>query len=200
MNYIIESEETADFNDEEKSLSKLIETVKRNRAEKIFCLVDESKSALKQFLFHTALDENLKPVIRNIAGSLQNLFELNYDLRNEDICLIKTDSVFSDEEFHDFINYSVLQNEADGIIGITKNINNERPLCVALDENDFILKFSELKEGYNWAVNGVYFFSHKVIEIGSFAVNNRITDIKDFLRLLISKGYLIKGFLFNSQI
>ena len=69
-----------------------------------------------------------------------------------------------------------------------------------MDEQDIIIKFSDSKEGYNWATGGIYFFSPRIFDEVETALEKGILRLRNFLRFLISKGYVLKGFSFSKII
>lgn len=182
---------------EEVLIERLIRIARQNNAEKVVCIINENEPELKQFLLNTNLGVNLKLIVKNTASSVQSLFALAPYLVGQPFCLTTSDSVFDENEFREFINYAKLQNDVDGVLAITRFIDDEKPLCVALDEEDFILKFSDSKEGYSWAAGGVYFFSDKIFDEMHYAIDSGISKLRNFLRLLINRGYLMKGFAFS---
>ena len=65
---------------------------------------------------------------------------------------------------------------------------------------DTILKFSDSKEGYNWATGGIYYFSPIIFKEMSYALENGIFRLRNFLRLLVARGHILKGFSFSKII
>ena len=181
-------------------IERLIRIAARNKGDQVFCIINENEPELKKYLLNGNFGIPVKLIIKNTVSSMHSLFALAPYLMGEAFCLTTTDAVFDEHEFEEFINYSILQNEVEGIIAITRFIDDERPLCVALDKEDFILKFSDSKDGYSWATGGVYFFSNKIFDEMQYALDNGIIRLRNFLRLLINRGYLMKGFSFSKII
>lgn len=59
-----------------------------------------------------------------------------------------------------------------------------------------ILKFSNTKEGYSWVTCGVYYFQPGIFSEKQYALETGISRLRNFLRLLITRGYTLKGFPF----
>jgi NDP-sugar pyrophosphorylase family protein len=131
---------------------------------------------------------------------MHSLFALVPYLMNEPFCLAAADAVFLESEFSEFINYSLLHEDIDGTLAVTRFIDDEKPLCVAMNEEDTILKFSDSKEGYNWATGGIYYFSPIIFEEMSYAIEKGILRLRNFLKLLVARGYILKGFSFSKII
>ena len=88
----------------------------------------------------------------------------------------------------------------DGTLAVTKFIDDEKPLCIDLDEENTILKFSDSKEGYSWATGGIYYFSPKIFDKMCFALKTKVSRLRNFLRLLIKNDYKLKAFPFSKII
>jgi len=61
---------------------------------------------------------------------------------NHPFCLVTLNSLFSADDFAMFIKYSLSQENIEGVISITHLKDEEVSLCVALNEEDRIIKFN----------------------------------------------------------
>jgi len=184
----------------ENIIERIIRIARQNGVKKVFCVVNEYESELKKYLSTHSFGIPINLIIRTTQSSMHSLFALAKFLLDSPFCLTTIDSIFDEKEFSDFIDYSILQADADGTLAITRYIDDEKPLCVALDEEDTIVKFSDSKEGYGWATGGIFYFSPKILDEIQFALETNISKFRNFLRLLISRGYLLKGFSFSKII
>ncbi len=163
---------------------------------KVHCIINSNEPELKNFLLTKTFHIPINLLIDDTQGSTQSLSSSTHFLSNEPLCLITSDAAFSIVEFLRFINYSKMQEDVDGILAITKYINDEKPLCVAMDEEDTIFKFSDIKDGYGWAAGGVYYFSPEILKDMNNMLISGLFEIKNFLRYLLTQGYILKGFSF----
>ena len=69
-----------------------------------------------------------------------------------------------------------------------------------MNEEDIILKFSDSKEGYSWATGGIYYFSTKIFNDMKNSFQFSESGLREFLRFLIDRGYILKGFSFSKII
>lgn len=181
-------------------IERIIRIARLNKAKNVFCIINEQEEELKEFLTKTDFGIPVKLIVKTTVSSMHSLFALAPYLYKESFCLATTDSVFDENEFAEFLNYSKMQKFTDGTLAVTRYIDDEKPLCVAMDEDDTILKFSDTKEGYNWATGGIYFFSPKIFDEMHFALSTGIEKLRNYLRLLIGHGYTLKGFSFSKII
>ena len=184
----------------ESLIERVIRIAKQNGVNKVFCIINEQEPELKKFLTHHNFGIPLQLVVKSTPSSMHSLFALAPFLKKEPFCLATVDSVFTEDEYSEFLSYSKFQDDVDGVLAVTRYIDDEKPLCVAMDEQDTIIKFSDSKEGYNWATGGLYFFSPRIFDEIEIALEKGVLRLRNFLRLLINKGYVLKGFSFSKII
>lgn len=177
-------------------IERIIRIAKKNGIEKVYCIINSHEPELKYYLLQTNFGIPLKLVIKDTVSSMHSLFALAPYLTDEPFCLATSDSVFLEKDFSEFINYSMLQTETDGILAITKFIDDEKPLCILMNKNNTILEFSDSKKGYMWATGGIYYFKPKIFDEIESALGEEIFRLRNFFRHLLNKGYLLRGFSF----
>ncbi|MCX6151112.1 MAG: sugar phosphate nucleotidyltransferase [Ignavibacteriales bacterium] len=167
---------------------------------KVCCIMNSNETELKNFLLSNKFGASISLLIQDTQSSMQSLFSLAHFLSKEPLCLITANAVFSKVEFSSFIDYSKTHQDANGVIAVTRFIDDKTPIYVAMDEEDTILKFSDSKDGYGWVSGRIYYFSTGIFEEIDFALKNKVSGLRDFLRHLVSRGYILKGFSFNKII
>jgi NDP-sugar pyrophosphorylase family protein len=177
-------------------IERIIRIAKKNGTKNVFCIINSHEPELKEYLLKTNFGIPLKLVIKDTVSSMHSLFALAPYLTNEPFCLATTDAVFLEKDFSEFIDYSILQKQTDGILAITKYIDDEKPLCVLINESNTILEFSDSRDGYNWATGGIYYFSPKIFNEIESALETGILRLRNFFRHLLNKGYSLRGFSF----
>ncbi len=165
--------------------------------QQVYCIINSHEPELKHYLSTTDFGIPVNLIIKDTESSMHSLFELSPYLKEEPFILATTDSVFLENEFSDFLNYCQSNNNADGVLAVTQFIDDEKPLCVKLDDESKITEFSDSKNGFNWATGGIYYFTPKIFEQIQNALNLRTVRLRNFLRLLINSGYILKAFPFS---
>ncbi|MBS4036195.1 MAG: NDP-sugar synthase [Ignavibacterium sp.] len=177
-------------------IERIIRISKKYGIEKVYCIINSHEPELKDYLLKNNFGIPLKLVIKDTVSSMHSLFELAPYLTHESFCLATTDSVFLEKDFSEFIKYSILQTEADGILAITKFIDDEKPLCVLMNKSNTILEFSDSPKGYMWATGGIYYFTPKIFTEIESALEVDVFRLRNFFRHLLKKGFLLRGFSF----
>lgn len=181
-------------------IERIIRVAREKGINRVFCIINEQEPELKEYLTSTEFGIPVNVTVKNTESSMHSLFALAPYLKNERFCLATTDTVFDEKEFADFLEYANQQDEAAGVLAVTRYIDDEKPLCIAMDESDRITKFSDKKEGYSWATGGLYIFSEIIFEEMDAALRKKISRLRNFLKMIVAQGYLIKGFAFSKMI
>ena len=206
---IIESENNFRIKTEELKSSKgmmkikgeyLIERIIRighnNGITRVFCITNSHQPELKKYLSAINFGIPAKLIVADIVSAEHALFALASVHNKEPFFLVNMNSVYPEGEFSEFVTYSLLHEDADGTLAVTKHFNDKKPLCVAMNDEDTILKFNDSKEGYNWVNGGIYYFSPQILKETRYALEAGISGIEEFLQFLIARKYILKGFSF----
>ena len=182
----------------------LVERITRigriNGISKVVWVINSHEPELKKYLSRNNFGIPLNLIELDMKDPMHNLETLATILTKGPFLLTNSNFVFIESEFSEFVTYSLLQEDADGILAITRYNDNEKPLCVAMNDEDIILKFSDSKDGYSWANGGIYYFSPEIFKETKYALQTGISKLEKFLQLLIIRGYTLKGFSFSKII
>lgn len=181
-------------------IERIIRIGRNNGIEKVFCLLNSNELELKHHLLTNNFRVPVKVIVQDTESSLHSLFVMAPFLMKEPFFLVTKDLIFSENEFSEFITYSLLQEDTDGVLAVTRYLNEKESLYVAMNDEDIILKFSDSKDGYSWANGSIYYFLPAVFNEMEYAIQGGISNLKKALQLLISKKYILKGFSFSKII
>jgi len=181
-------------------IERIIRIGRENGLEKVFCIINTHEPELKEYLLTNNFGISINLIVKDTESSMHSLFELSSYLTAEPFVLATTDSVFLENEFSDFLKYCLANNKTDGVLAVTQFIDDEKPLCVDLDNENNIRMFSDTKDGFSWATGGIYYFSPRIFDKMSFALKTGIARLRNFLRLLVDRGYKLKAFPFSKII
>jgi NDP-sugar pyrophosphorylase family protein len=185
---------------DEYLIERIIRIGRLNGIKRVFCLINQHEPELKSYLSTNDLGVPIKFIVPNLGSSMHILVALAPIHQKEPFFLVNTNSVFLEREFSEFVTYSLLQEGIDGVIAVTRNLNDEKPLGVAMNDEDIILKFNNSKDGYSWFNGGIYYFSSQILNEINYAFLSHITGIEKFLHFVIESGYILKGFSFSKII
>jgi NDP-sugar pyrophosphorylase family protein len=166
----------------------------------ICCIVNEQSLELRDFLWSKNFGAQLKLLVRSTPSSMHSLFALAPMLGGSPFCLTTADTVFREEEFRIFLSDARERKNLDGVIAVTEFIDDEKPLCVAMDDKRLIREFSDTKNHYRWATGGIYYFTPRIFDLIETAHQRKIERLRNFLRLLLESHYELEGYPFSKII
>jgi NDP-sugar pyrophosphorylase family protein len=181
-------------------IDRIIRISKNNNLSRIVCIINENEPALKEYLLNADFGIEFKLIVKTTASSMHSLFTLAPYISKDPFCLTTTDSVFNGKEFSGFISYSSLQKDVHCVLAVTDFIDDEKPLCTALDNNFNITGFSDLRENYSWATGGIYYMQPDIFNEMDTALGRNISRLRNYFRLLLEKGYKLKAYPFSKII
>ena len=76
----------------------------------------------------------LRHIVRTTPSSMHSFYEMSQFLKDSPFVLTTVDTIFRDEEFTDYIaafKASLADGSADGMMGVTDYVDDEKPLYVA---------------------------------------------------------------------
>jgi NDP-sugar pyrophosphorylase family protein len=178
-------------------IERIIRIGQANGITRVFCIINSHEPELEHYLSTNNFGIAIQFIVPELRSPMHILFALTSTHNKEPFILVNSNSVFLESEFSEFVTYSLLQADAAGTIAVTRNLNDEKPVGVAMNDADIILKFNNSKEGYSWFNGGIYYFSPQILIETNYAFQSGITGIEKFLQFLIEKEYVLKGFSFS---
>ena len=181
-------------------IERLFSIAIKNGAESISCITNEEFHEVHKYLSDRKFEIPFNLIIKSTPSSLHSFYALKPFLENKPFCLTTVDTVFKEEEFSNFIREAELHSEYDGLLAITDFIDDEKPLCVELNEKYKIIKFKDSAENLKYATGGLYYFSSNILDEMDEAINNGMMRLRNFLKLLVEKNYYLNAYKFSKII
>ncbi len=180
-------------------IERLISIAIKNGAESISCITNEEFTDVQEYLNKRSYDIPFNLIIKSTPSSLHSFYALKPFLENKSFCLTTVDTVFDEAEFKNFLT-TAESNNYDGLLAVTDFIDDEKPLCVKINEEMRILKFEDTSNNFKLATGGIYYFSINIFDVMENAVNNGTKRLRNFLKLLVAEGYNIHAYKFSKII
>ncbi len=184
----------------ETLLARLIRLFAQNGASSVAVLVRSEADAVAAEAERTATKAGLVPTIvrADTPSSMHSLAALVPALTDEAFCLTTVDTVFSEQAFTGFVNRfrSVVENHtADGLMGVTSLIDDEKPLYVATTSEQHISAFLDYPNKHTYQVSaGVYGLTYKTRQILNTCVASGEMRLRNFQRALLKSGMLLRAY------
>ncbi len=142
----------------------------------------------------------LRYLVRTTPSSMHSLAALSPWLEGEPFILTTVDTIFSEEEFSDYVKafQRLLTNcGADGLMGVTDYIDDEKPLYVETDNNDTITAFLDACDHPRYISAGIYGLTPRALITLQRCMERGESRMRNFQRALIADGLRLKAFPFT---
>lgn len=140
----------------------------------------------------------LRSIVRTTPSSMHSMYELMPMLEGDEPFVLTTvDTVFRESEFQDYVaafEKMVAAGEADGLMGVTTYIDDEKPLYVATDDDLNIRAFLDADENPRYVSGGIYGLTPCALATLRRCVDRGESRMRNFQRALIADGLKIKAF------
>ena len=203
-------------------IERIIRVAKDTGFESVNCVINDHSASLKDFLKSNDFGIPLNLKVLSTPSSMHSLFELSEYLNDEYFCLSTSDSIFKKIEFSGFIDYArkkiqkLKSPKVEGILAVTKFIDDEKPLYVKKNRKNIIEGFGDnpltppgaksatglvtFPTTSEWVTGGIYFFSPRIFELVKTALDLNIKRLRNFLKLMLVEKYILEGYPFSKII
>lgn len=192
--------------DGERLIDRLIRIFMANNAEEVDVICNDRTNLVSQHLLY--IEENglhgvpvpLQMQVKNTPSALHSFHELVFYLGNDPFVMTTVDTIFRESEFAHFVEAfgDAISDGYDGLVGVTADLDEERPLYVETDSDSLITAYSdEIVNGKEYIAAGVYAFTPKVFNTLADCLQHDLTHRRQFLRATINDGLRIKAWPFS---
>lgn len=185
----------------ETMIERLFHVLEEYNPAAVYCIINEESLDLKSSLEQYDFKFPFNLTVKSTESSFHSFYELSKYVKSEHFLLATTDSIFDKNEFKDFVKtYFEQNNNIDALMSVTGYVDDEKPLCVELNKENKIMSFSDRSEGCKLATGGIYFFNKSILDEMEYAVQQNTNRLRNFLKLLLNKGYSLSAYKFNKII
>ncbi len=177
-------------------IERLLQLFVRHGIREVACIVNEYSPEVKQFVESRRFGIPVHFVVKTTPSSMHSLFALSPFLNDGRFLLTTVDSIFSENEFDQFLKAGQERTSADGVLAVTKFVDDENPLYVELDGSNRIVSFRKSQSG-PWVTGGLYIFSPRIFRESETVLRQGVERLRNFLGHLLKHGYILEGFPFS---
>lgn len=140
----------------------------------------------------------LRFVQKTTPSSMHSFYELAPLLDGgEPFVLTTVDTIFREDEFARYVaafRQAVEHGEADGMMGVTDYIDDEKPLYVATDNEMRITAFLDSDPNPHFISGGIYGLTPKALPVLRQCVERGESRMRNFQRALVAEGLRLKAY------
>lgn len=183
-------------------IERPVDILSRTGAESIRVIVNDRMTGVADCLSSLAATYPVSYVVRTTGGSMESFHELAKGLdRTQPFCLMTVDTVFRPEEFAQFISDFEADPEADGYMGVTTYVADEKPLFVAATPEGDITGFLDHPvPDVRYISGGIYALRPGALDILDDCAASGVSRMRDFQRALVAAGMRLKAWEFTKII
>lgn len=179
-------------------IRRLIDIFLANNAKSISIIVNEQMTLVQEYVKQLQLDVPVNVVVKSTPSSMHSFYELRNYLRDSKFCLTTVDTIFREDDFNQYIQAFIADQEADGMMAVTDYIDDEKPLYVDVDKSDMtILNFLDLSEDCQYISGGIYGLTPKAIDTLERCIESGQARMRNFQRQLVADGLKLKAHPFS---
>ncbi len=142
----------------------------------------------------------LKFIVKSTPSSMHSMWELSRWLGDEPFVLTTVDTIFRESEFETYIktfHSLIARGEADGLMGVTDYIDDEKPLYVSTDEALRITGFLDSCDAPKYISGGIYGLMPASIDTLRRCIERGESRMRNFQRALVRDGLRLQAFPFS---
>ncbi|MDR0995473.1 MAG: NTP transferase domain-containing protein [Tannerella sp.] len=181
-------------------IERLIHLFIDNGASSLSVIVNEQMINVREFVESLSLPVPLHLVVKSTPSSMHSFHCLSPYLRGGRFCLTTVDTIFKPEEFSRYI-AAFREEQADGLMGVTDYVDDEKPLYVNTEAGGRIYSFTDRAEACSRYVSGgIYCLDGKALDVLDAAIREGQSRMRNFQRRLITEGLHLKAWPFSKII
>lgn len=190
----------------EPLIDRLMRVFADNGAEEIVVICNDLTDRVSRHLRQVQLrglqgrHVPLRYVVKSTPSSMHSFFEISDMLSESPFCLTTVDTIFNEGEFSDYIkafSNAMASGEADGLMGVTDYIDDEKPLYVETDGEMNITAFLDSSTQCRYISGGIYGLSPAAIATLRRCIGRGESRMRNFQRALIADGRRLKAWPFT---
>ena len=171
-------------------------------AESLSIIVNQQMTQVREYIESLTLPVPLHLVVKSTPSSMHSFYEVsrNFPARGKFV-LTTVDTIFREQDFRRYVEAFEENDDADGFMGVTDFIDDEKPLYIDTDENMDILAYRDLPwEGVKYISGGIYGLTPPALEVLDRCMAEGVSRMRNYQRALVAAGLKLKAFQFGKVV
>jgi NDP-sugar pyrophosphorylase family protein len=174
-------------------IARIIDAGAKLKVDSIACIVNDLNPTVAGFLRSEHWPVPVEIVVKTTPSSMESLFCLAPLLSDEPFVLFTVDVVFGQRTVEDFLQNARTLIDANGVLALTRFVDDEKPLWTAVDSLNRIISLGDAARGSQFVTAGFYYFAPGIFAEIAPARRKKLTALRQFLAHLINEDYLMYG-------
>lgn len=186
----------------ERLVDRLLRLFEAQGASEVVVICNEQMKEVKDHLLAVQQTYRLplRLVVKSTPSSMHSMWELSQWLDGGPFVLTTVDTIFREEEFNTFVQTFtrlLKTDEADGLMGVTDYIDDEKPLYVSTDCDLWITAFLDQCDHPRYVSGGIYALTPRSLTTLHECVAHGEERMRNFQRALLRDGFKLKAWPFS---
>lgn len=184
-------------------IGRLINIFIENGAKMICIIVNEQMTEVREFVEKLAAESTveIKLVVKSTPSSMHSFYEISKELKGHGRFIVTTvDTIFHPSDFNRYVKaYEVAPEKVEGMMALTRYIDDEKPLYVDTDKDMDITAFLDSpnqswENSLKFVSGGIYGLADSAVDILGKCLDQNISRMRNYQRALIENHLNIKGY------
>ena len=186
----------------ERLVDRLLRIFEAQGASEVAVICNEQMTEVRDHLMTIQQTYRLplRLVVKSTPSSMHSMWELSLWLDDSPFVLTTVDTIFRKEEFDAFVQTFarlLKTGEADGLMGVTDYIDDEKPLYVCTDDDQWITAFLDQCDCPHYVSGGIYALTPRSLNTLRNCVAQGEQRMRNFQRALLREGLRLKAWPFS---
>lgn len=182
-------------------IRRLIDIFASYKPESLNIIVNEQMTAVREYLESIApeLPFPLKLTVKSTPSSMHSFFEVSRGFSAGKFILTTVDTIFRQPDFLRYAEAFDADDQADGYMGVTSFIDDEKPLYIDVDPaTDLITAFRDSASADDRFISGgIYGLTAPALKVLEDCMERGVSRMRNYQRALIEAGLKLRAFDFG---
>lgn len=181
-------------------IKRLIDIMLDCDAESLSVIVNEQMTDVRDYLESLTLPVPFNLVVKTTPSSMHSFYEVSRTFPSSGKFVLTTvDTIFHETDFRRYVKAFADSDDADGYMGVTTFIDDEKPLYIDVDEPSMTITAFRDKpwEGVRYISGGIYGLTPPALGILDRCLAQSTSRMRNYQRALVDGGLTLKAFPFS---
>lgn len=181
-------------------IKRLIDIMLDCDAESLSIIVNEQMTDVRHYLESLTLPVPFNLVVKSTPSSMHSFYEVSRTFpASGKFVLTTVDTIFHEADFRKYVEAFAASNDADGYMGVTTFIDDEKPLYIDVDSSSMaITAFRDQPwDGVKYISGGIYGLTQPALVILDRCLDEGVSRMRNYQRALVEGGLTLRAFPFS---
>lgn len=182
-------------------IQRLIDIFAANNPTSLSVIVNEQMTQVREYLESLRLPFPFFLTVKSTPSSMHSFHEVSRVLEkmpDRRFCLTTVDTVFRPEDFSRYVAAFEADDSADGYMGVTEFVDDEKPLWIAAGPDSRITAYCDSRTPLtNCISGGIYGLTPPALDVLRTCVESGMSRMRNYQRALVEAGLDLRAFNFG---